>query len=248
MSDEIDRITDYIAHNQLDRALDLFQNIFTMAESELANDIVYLQAQFKKNESDKRRGVLNFEEEERRRSKLLDAVLHLLDELRNNADYLEKYSKINAMLDESSDGIHKAAPILESERNSLFQRMSFVRSKVEEFSVLWIDDSIQNTQYERKVLGMLNVRFDLALSSEQAQEFLKVNEYALIISDIGRKGRKNEGLLFHKELVQRGVKTPLVFYIGNHSPKHGVPPFAFGITNLTSELFHLVMDVMERRL
>ena len=75
---------------------------------------------------------------------------------------------------------------------------------------------------------------------------LQENTYGLIRSDIGRDGKKDEGLQFHQRLISEGMDIPLIFYVGSSDRGRGVPASAFGITGRVEELGHLVLDFLER--
>ena len=76
---------------------------------------------------------------------------------------------------------------------------------------------------------------------------LKTKNYELILSDIARNDINDEGLRFHKKLIDESIYIPLVFYTGFVDKEKGVPPYAFGIADLPNELIHLVLDVIERK-
>jgi PleD family two-component response regulator len=59
--------------------------------------------------------------------------------------------------------------------------------------ILWVDDRPENNIYERRAFEALGFSFVLALSTAEALEVLESQQFAAIISDIGRKEGPKEG-------------------------------------------------------
>ncbi len=107
---------------------------------------------------------------------------------------------------------------------------------------LWLDDHPENNINERKLFRKLGVTIDIATTNQEALELAVRGDHDLIISDIGRDQQDETGLDFLEQLQKKGVPTPLIFYVGTAKP--GVPPGAFGLTALPTELLELTMDVL----
>lgn len=77
--------------------------------------------------------------------------------------------------------------------------------------VLWVDDRPANNTYERQAFEAIGLKFNLALSTEEAFQRLPEKRYAAIISDMGRREGPREGYVLLDRLRQKGDRTPLFF-------------------------------------
>jgi hypothetical protein len=84
-------------------------------------------------------------------------------------------------------------------------------------------------------------------TSAEGLAFLTKNPIDIVLSDMNREGKANEGALFAERVWQAGRRAPVVIYTGDDQAGKSVPPYVFGITNRPDELVHLVMDVLERK-
>ena len=114
-------------------------------------------------------------------------------------------------------------------------------------TILWIDDNPENNLNEWRMFLQLNVKIELAKSTESALEMLHQKKYDAIISDMARTDEDDAGLKFLTKFRKVDETTPVIFYIGTYDPKLGKPIGAFGITNRPDELLHLVLDALERK-
>lgn len=114
-------------------------------------------------------------------------------------------------------------------------------------NILWIDDHPKGILWERRILEELGVRVAPAWSTEVALERLAEEPFDLIISDIARGDRADEGVRALPRLREVQPDTPVVFYIADLDAERGAPAGSAGITDRTGELLHLVLDVLERR-
>jgi len=113
--------------------------------------------------------------------------------------------------------------------------------------ILWIDDNVNRTPSERKILDNLGMTSDFAVSSAEAKQKIQQKYYDLVISDIYRGDNPSEGVEFLQQLENEGIKhPPFIFSIADLQKEKGTPPYAFGITNDPVELFHLIMDILAR--
>ena len=109
--------------------------------------------------------------------------------------------------------------------------------------VLWVDDRPANNEYERQALEAIGVDFTLAESTMEALEILRWNEYAAIISDMGRREGPREGYVLLDKLREQGDRTPLFFYAASNEPEHKRETYEHGgqgCTNSPQELFDMV--------
>jgi CheY-like chemotaxis protein len=110
--------------------------------------------------------------------------------------------------------------------------------------VLWVDDTPENNVYERRSMEALGIEFELSLDTDDAIEKLTVNDYDLVISDMGRPSGQRAGYKL-LERIRRELKSdiPFVVYSGSNRPEHRAEARqkgAVGSTNSPQELFQLV--------
>ena len=113
--------------------------------------------------------------------------------------------------------------------------------------ILWIDDDPRLNEPEIATLEGLGVEVTTASGTKEAVRILEKDAFDLIISDIERPEGRAAGLEGLRELRTRAPDTPVVFYVGQVDRSRGVPKGAAGIADSADELFHLIVDVMERR-
>jgi CheY-like chemotaxis protein len=109
--------------------------------------------------------------------------------------------------------------------------------------ILWVDDRPQNNVLERQAFEALGLTFTLALSTQQALDILKREQFAAIISDMGRKEGPREGYVLLDALRASGNKTPFFIYAGSNLPEHKREAGQHGgqgSTNHPQELFEMV--------
>ena len=109
--------------------------------------------------------------------------------------------------------------------------------------VLWVDDRPANNEYERRAFEAVGLRFTLAESTNEALEKLRRNQYAAIISDMGRREGPREGYVLLDTLRNEDDQTPFFFYASSNAPEHKQEALAHGgqgCTNSPQELFEMV--------
>ena len=115
--------------------------------------------------------------------------------------------------------------------------------RLEGSHVLWVDDRPDNNRYERQALEALGVRFTLSISTNDALERLRRQQFDLIISDMGRPPDQRAGYTLLDKLRDGGDRTPFVIYAGSQDPEHvkeAREHGALGCTNSAQELILLV--------
>jgi CheY-like chemotaxis protein len=113
--------------------------------------------------------------------------------------------------------------------------------------VLWVDDSPDRNQQEITALRQLGFAVHTAVSNEQAAERLRAGRYAVLISDMRRKGEEGlAGLRLPTEVTtDRNRLPPVVYYVSKvESPRtaEGYP-----VTSRPRELLATVLDVVSLR-
>lgn len=110
--------------------------------------------------------------------------------------------------------------------------------------ILWVDDRPENNVYERKILEHYGIDISLALTTKQALQFMRNNDFSLVISDMGRKEGDREGYVLLKKIRESDKNIPFIIYAGSRKPEHvreALDKGAQGCTNEPAELVDLVI-------
>jgi CheY-like chemotaxis protein len=109
--------------------------------------------------------------------------------------------------------------------------------------ILWVDDRPDNNVHERQAFEALGLRFTLALSTDEALREISKQQFAAVISDMGRREGPREGYVLLDKLRQQGNQIPLFFYASSNAPEHKretIEHGGQGCTNNAQELFRMV--------
>jgi CheY-like chemotaxis protein len=113
--------------------------------------------------------------------------------------------------------------------------------------ILWVDDHPDNNTYERQVFESLGLKFDLALSTDEALERISSSRYGAIISDMGRREGPREGYRLLDAVRASDTITPVFIYAGSNAPEYkreAAEHGAQGSTNIASELVDMVSQAL----
>ena len=110
--------------------------------------------------------------------------------------------------------------------------------------VLWVDDDPASVAHETTALQALGAEVVAVPSTERALGALAAAPFDVVVSDVARGDQPDAGLRLAAALHNHAA--PVVLYLLRLDRSLGVPPFAFGVTNRPDELFHLLMDALER--
>ena len=113
--------------------------------------------------------------------------------------------------------------------------------------VLVVNDVPSEMRHVVSILRQLGIDVEMVTSSDEATARLRQSAFDVILSDIRRGTRPDEGLRFLESIRRDGLVRPTIFTAGTYQPERGTPPFAFGITNRVDELLNLLFDALERR-
>jgi CheY-like chemotaxis protein len=138
------------------------------------------------------------------------------------------------------------APSVLDQFPALHRRFRVVEPLVRGQRVLWVDDRPSNNFYERLALAQMGVIVDVAATSAERLTAAAHLHPAVIISDMERNGEQNAGVEFLRSARTVGIRTPVIFYIGEVIEALGVPVGAFAITDRADEMLHFVLDALER--
>jgi hypothetical protein len=144
--------------------------------------------------------------------------------------------------------ISKKAPeaVSDAARGRVLRRATRDYASTAGARILWVDDTPDGNTPERKVFRSLGIMIDLASTSDEGVDALGRADYDLIISNMSREGRSDEGKRFLADIRAAGRPEPVVFYVMDLDPSRGTPGDAVGITDRPDELVHLVLDGLER--
>ncbi len=136
--------------------------------------------------------------------------------------------------------------VSENDRKGALKRLHVIAPLLRDARLLWVDDNPASTRNERSLLDGFGVRITTVKTSAQAEQELRENEYLLVITDLNREGKANEGLKFVKRTVASKTNRWTIAYVGTDQCRQSKPAYLFGITNRPDHLIHLICDVIER--
>jgi Caspase domain/Effector-associated domain 11 len=232
-----------INENQFGQAIKKLQFIFSSAKSPLDNDALKLNGRWKNLESAIFYRTVEWKDEKEEMDAIRNDMVRLVQALKDNPSLFKNYEASHECINQSLAG----KSILNStEREVLDYRLAYIRDKKVRIKCLWIDDTPLGDINEENVLTSIGLEIDRAESFDIAAEMISANNYDLILSDRGRDDDSEEGAVFLKRLVEiKKKRIPFIFYVGRDDGQ--TPKYAFGITQYPNELFHLVMDFIERK-
>ncbi len=121
--------------------------------------------------------------------------------------------------------------------------------RMEEASILWVDDRPANNTYERQALEALGVQITISKSTEDALDRLQRKSYDVILSDMSRPPDPQAGYTLLGKLKEMQITTPYIIYAGSRRPEHVAKAKAmgaFGTTNDPQELLELVIQAVKK--
>ena len=139
------------------------------------------------------------------------------------------------------------ASLRDTVSNPALRRALSARTALRGAQVLWIDDHPEWIAWEKQMLERLEVDVTTATDTGRALKRLQAEPYDLILSDIARGPRGDEGVAALPAIRSVAPDIPVIFYVADLKEGREPPPGSAGITNRPEELLHLVLDVLERR-
>lgn len=140
---------------------------------------------------------------------------------------------------------HIADTVTKATDRATIQRLEGTR-------VLWVDDHPENNRFERQALEALGVAFDLATSTAEALNNVRLPSYAAIISDLSRKSDAEDdpeaGFTLLSKIRDAGIRVPFIVYAGRNGlarREELIRAGVFGVTNQPRELFDLVVTAIK---
>ena len=80
--------------------------------------------------------------------------------------------------------------------------------------ILWVDGRPMDNNFERQSFEAMGLEFTLVLTTDEAFEKLSQNNFAAIISDMGRVEGPREGYVLLDRLRRERDQTPLILLCG----------------------------------
>ncbi|HEX3516026.1 MAG TPA: response regulator [Trebonia sp.] len=117
------------------------------------------------------------------------------------------------------------------------------QQRIQDSSVLWVDDHPGNNNWERQALEALGIRVDISTSTEDALARIRWRPYDLIISDMGRPPDARAGYTLLDQLRASGDPTPYVIYASSRAPEHIAEARQHGVIGCTNSAIELVKIV-----
>lgn len=160
-------------------------------------------------------------------------------------------AEIQKGTEEQDTGTTKSTNILQTglvQRALTNAQLPAASSRLRSAAVLWVDDKPEGNLLEMDSLRKLGLNIDTAVSSDQAEVFLKKRRYDLIITDLRRGTDDNAGLRLIEAILQRIPEQKILVYTGFESSKKREAVLAAGaggMTNSPSELFGLVVSTLQ---
>ena len=123
------------------------------------------------------------------------------------------------------------------------RRVRLVSKVFDGARILWVDDNPKWNTYEAGFLQQLGSTIDQVLTTEEAVARYRTETYGVVISDMERDGNSEAGL----ELLSRLPRTArVIFFVSRLDVTRDRPLGSFGIVARRDDLFHLIMDALER--
>lgn len=143
------------------------------------------------------------------------------------------------------DDLADLARLVASE-SPVLRRAARVADALRGARLLWVDDDPSSVAYEIRALEGLGVSVVTVTSTAEATGALAAAAFDVVVSDVARPDAPDAGIRMCRSFHDHGVRVPVLLYLGALDRSRGVPPYAFGITSRPDDLFHLVMDALER--
>ena len=144
--------------------------------------------------------------------------------------------------------VYESRPLLERYGTPhALHRARMLGRRLDGLRLLWIDDDPSANRIEIRMFQQLGMQVELATSTEAGLMRLMKGHVDLVLSDIARGGRSDEGLRALPEIRKMARGAPVIFYVANLLEKAPPPGGALGITNDPEELLELVLDGVEGR-
>jgi CheY-like chemotaxis protein len=130
----------------------------------------------------------------------------------------------------------------EKDESGIVKRLERSADVLKGAHILWVDDDPDGNLNEAQILRSLGAWIEFATTSKRGRELLKKAKFDVVISDIDREDREDEGVRFVQQI--RG-QPPTILYVTKLDRERGTPAHAFAITNRPDQLLHYVLDALD---
>jgi CheY-like chemotaxis protein len=154
-----------------------------------------------------------------------------------------QFDKINQMIFElSAKSVQVSVPKPTSKSHDDVIDADKVKGK----NILWVDNRPSNNDYPRTILEQAGINFTLALSTDEALEYISRNTFDLIISDMGRPEGQDAGVDLLKKIRKKEISTPVIIYSTSvRSASRAKDPLDDGALAVISNVTGLLSKVYE---
>ncbi|MBD7917028.1 hypothetical protein H9657_01865 [Cellulomonas sp. Sa3CUA2] len=129
----------------------------------------------------------------------------------------------------------------------LVERAAGLRERLTDFRILWVDDSPENNQIERRFLRRAGATVVNALSTEEGLQELRRDDIDVVITDFRRDGKRDAGIEFAALVFDKGHRQPILAYIGSVNPDRPTPAHIEMVTDHPDVLLARVLDIARDR-
>ncbi len=138
--------------------------------------------------------------------------------------------------------------VTRDEQSRVLRRLAENGELVDGRWVLWVDDVPQQNAHEARLLETAGAKVMSATSNADALDLLQRTDHLfdLVISDIARPENEPAGEALAQAMREAGFDLPVIYYISEVDFARPDPAGSFGLTNRPDELFHLILDALER--
>lgn len=196
-----------------------------------------------------------------RRTQLLSFIDRLSHDL-SLLDEAEANRPASRDLDLTADQLREQEEERERSQRALRERLSALKVLCDKIDVLWVDNGYNYYQGKDEKLPEIRFLENLdndyqihCVTTDEAKAALKANKHTFDVAIIYAKLEDEvvANAAFLEEMSANPPKDqqkmpPAIFYYPDYKPNMGTPPYAFGITNSPTELMHLIVDVLQRKM
>lgn len=190
-------------------------------------------------------GLIRYSDDISLSNRLRKEIESYLDKLKGNKyfdspvlDFLDLPSRHKGKIDEMYELVLKIA-----NEKSEKKIEKYPMRKVKYNRILWVDDYPSNNEQIINIFESKNVRFDIAISTEQGIKLLVENEYDLVITDMGRGTEPDAGLQLIRRinrLENKNIPPIVVFASYQAIEKYGHIAIELGATEAFNGMGKLI--------
>lgn len=135
--------------------------------------------------------------------------------------------------------------VSKDDRSKLMHRAMRVAPVVQGARLLWVDMRPEHNVTEQRILKLLRISVDQALSTDEGLRLLARHRYEVLVSDTTDDSPENAQQLRSRARLS-GHTMPIILYVSDLEKEQGTPPHVFAICTRPDELLHYIFDALER--